>query len=95
MAAANGGGGGDRDGVKGDENVELRQPGLVSNSRNVRKMTKRREKQLTRTVLLICVSFFVCFLPSALIGECGEFVNKDMPRVHSLKMFSVLLKRPF
>jgi predicted permease len=61
----------------------------------IRKMTKRREKQLTRTVLLICVSFFVCFLPSALIGECGEFVNKDMPRVHSLKMFSVLLKRPF
>jgi len=60
MAAANG----------VDETDGLRrQPGLVSNTRNVKKMTKKRERQLTTTVLLIVVSFFVCFLPSALIGD--------------------------
>ena len=35
---------------------------------DVTRLTKRRERQLTRTLLLICFSFLVCFAPSALIA---------------------------
>ncbi len=44
------------------------QPVLASGKGDVARMTRKRERQLTRTLLLICISYLVCFLPSALIA---------------------------
>ena len=35
---------------------------------DVRRMTRRRERALTRTLLATCAGFLVCFAPSALIA---------------------------
>jgi hypothetical protein len=34
---------------------------------NVRRHTRRREQRLTRTLMLICAAYFVCFTPASLM----------------------------
>ena len=52
-----------RDMTSGEGNTD---PAL-QNTLSVRYHTKRREKDLTKTLSLICVGFIFCFVPSALV----------------------------
>ncbi len=51
----------------------------LTGEQNVRRHTRRREQALTRTLVLICVAYFVCFLPGGLVH-----VFNPMPPCYNL-----------